>query len=52
MKIGTKLKNEYGIWTIVDITHFDGSTWYDIKGERGTVVAYPSQIGTHYKVIS
>ena len=51
MQIGTRLKNEYGIWTIVNITHFDGSTWYDIKGERGTVVAYPSQIGTHYTVV-
>lgn len=49
--IGTKLENEYGTWTIVDVTHYAGSKWYDLKGERGHVVAYPSQIGTHYKVI-
>ena len=47
-----KLENEYGTWTIVDVTHYAGSKWYDLKGERGHVVAYPSQIGTHYKVIS
>ena len=52
LKIGTKLKNEYGIWTIIEITNYDGSVWYDLRGDRGHVVAYPSQIGTQYKIIS
>ena len=51
LPIGTKLHNEYGNWVITDVTHFDGAVWYDIRGERGEIVAYPSQIGTHYTVI-
>ena len=50
LPIGTKLHNEYGNWVITNVTHFDGSTWYDVKGERGEVVAYYDQIGTHYKL--
>jgi hypothetical protein len=52
LSIGTKLENEYGIWTIIDITHYAGCKWYDLIGEQGHVVAYPSQIGTDYKVVS
>jgi len=34
LPIGTKLHNEYGNWVITNVTHFDGSTWYDVRGEK------------------
>ena len=50
LKIGTKLQNEFGIWIVTNITHFDGDMWYDIRGERGEIVLYPSQI-KYYTII-
>ncbi len=26
---------EFGDWTIIEITHYDGSMWYDIRSEFG-----------------
>ena len=52
MPIGTMLENEYGIWKIVNVTLCGDDKWYGLLGERGYVVAYPSQIGTQHKVIS
>jgi hypothetical protein len=53
LEIGTKLNSEYGVWTIIGVTHYDGDVWYDIKAEIGNSVAvvYPSQIGSHYTVV-
>ena len=51
IKIGTKLKNEYGTWVVVDVTHYAGCKWYDLCGERGYVVAYPSEIEKYYTII-
>lgn len=50
LSIGTKLKNEYGTWIVTNITNFDGGIWYDIKGDRGEIVLYPSQI-KYYTII-
>jgi hypothetical protein len=50
LNIGTKLKNEFGTWIVTNITHFDGAMWYDIRGERGEIVLYPSQI-KYYTII-
>ena len=50
LPIGTKLRNKYGNWTIIDITNFTDCKWYHLKGERGHVIAWPSEIGTQYKL--
>lgn len=44
LKIGTKLQDQYGIWIVTNITYYDGTIWYDIRGDRGDIVLYPSQI--------
>ena len=48
LPIGTKLRNEHGTWTIINVTNYDGDIWYDLRGERGEVVAFPYQIGKQY----
>tara|TARA_R100000388_G_scaffold89080_1_gene69673 strand:+ start:427 stop:624 length:198 start_codon:yes stop_codon:yes gene_type:complete len=50
LNIGTKLQNEFGTWIVTNITHFDGDMWYDIRGEHGEIVLYPSQI-KYYTII-
>ena len=51
LEIGTELQNKYGTWTVTNVTHHEGATWYDLDGERGSVVAYPTQIGRDYTVV-
>ncbi len=57
LPIGTKLESEYGTWVITHVTRYQNCTWYDLRGDRGSVVVYPSNIGTlvesgtHYKVV-
>lgn len=31
LSLGTKLADENGIWIVTNITHYDGSYWYDIR---------------------
>lgn len=44
LSIGTKLQNEYGTWIVTNITYHNNSYWYDIRGDRGEIILFPSEI--------
>lgn len=51
LTIGTKLKNEYGIWTVVEITNYHGEIFYDIyNADSGAMILFPSNI-KYYTII-
>jgi hypothetical protein len=40
-KVGDKVQDRDGIkGVIADITHWDGSHWYDVRFDRGTAVRF------------
>ena len=51
LTIGTKLKDEYGIWTVVEITNYHGEIFYDIyNADSGAMILFPSNI-KYYTII-
>jgi hypothetical protein len=51
LTLGTKLKNEYGTWTVVEITNYHGDIWYDIYNpDSGVTILFPSNI-KYYTII-
>lgn len=47
LPIGTTITDRDGYCgTITNITHFDGSHWYDVRFDRGSAVRYDSDIAS------
>ena len=43
--VGTKVRDRDGFCgVIVEVTHFDGSVWYDVRFNRGEAVRYPDDL--------
>ncbi len=52
LKTGTRLKDEYGTWTVYERTRFDGVLWYDLVSGNKWKTCFSSEIGKHYEVVS